>query len=565
MCYHDFMLKDELRVLFNNDTECVSSNNIDSNILSDFDDNLLSLPDDNLFSQEVLSVYKKFVSMKHNAPEGMKKELFATIRNFAKEQTHNEKYLEALVLYRFLIVKSELLADDFSEIAHNLSSVGVNDLAVKFISIYERREQNKPLMFITLANFYNLQLKDYKTAIRYYEKYLQIDKTKPVIYTIVGNLYKKVYGDSCLEEQIFYYEKANILKPNDRLITHMLAFSYEKLGDKVKAKQFYDILLTLNPTEIDYYNYGAFLISCGDLSEGHKYFSHRFFIDDENLKYPISIHPDKKWDLESDISDKILLVHYEQGFGDTFMYCRFIPELKKMAKKIVFVVQDSLVELIKNSRIISADIDIISDKVDLNTVSYDFHMALLDAPYVLKTKAELIPYKEGYLTVPLSKVAEYSEKYLKSGKNLRVGISYCGDKNANYNGRDIEPEKFNILTDIKGVDFYSLQLNCSAVNSKITKLGSSFHNFTDTAAALKNMDLVISTDNVILNLAGALGVNTIALFNKQTNYRWFKLDGENVGWYNCVKPLQVDLQDDWNPVFLKLVNILSEYSKSSLN
>ncbi len=92
---------------------------------------------------------------------------------------------------------------------------------------------------------------------------------------------------------------------------------------------------------------------------------------------------------------------------------------------------------------------------------------------------------------------------------------------------------------------------------KITSIGKTFNNFTDTSAAIKNMDLVITTDNVILNLAGSLGVKTIALFNKETNYRWFKTTGENVGWYNCVKPLQVDYEDNWNSVFSQLVNIVA--------
>ena len=75
------------------------------------------------------------------------------------------------------------------------------------------------------------------------------------------------------------------------------------------------------------------------------------------------------------------------------------------------------------------------------------------------------------------------------------------------------------------------------------------------------MDLIITTDNVILNLAGALGVKTIALFNKETNYRWYKTEGENVGWYESVKPLQNEIQNDWNEVFSKLLNLVCEFLK----
>lgn len=90
----------------------------------------------------------------------------------------------------------------------------------------------------------------------------------------------------------------------------------------------------------------AFLISCGELQEGHKFLTHRFNIDDKNLQYPVSTSKGVKWDLKSDISDKTLLVHYEQGFGDTFMYCRFVPGLKPLAKKVIFVVQNDYLNLL---------------------------------------------------------------------------------------------------------------------------------------------------------------------------------------------------------------------------
>ena len=556
------MLREELKTLFNSDTECFYDNGISKTLLKLFDACILEHINENNFAPEVLNVYKKFSKMKQEAPEGMKNELFVTIRKFAKEQSLSGSDFEPLVLFRFLMVKSKLIMDDYAFVGEHLAKLGYNDLAIEFMKLYEKFEQNKALMFITMANFYNLKLKNYKMAIKYYEKYLQLDATKSVIYVIVGNLYSKVYGDKSLEDQVFYFEKAYKLKPDDRLILHGLAFCYEKLGKKEKAAFFYEKLLDNNPTSIDYYNYGAFLISCGDFKNGHKYFRYRFLIEDENLKYPLP-NDVKKWDLESDISDKTLLVHYEQGVGDTFMYCRFIPLLKRKAKKIIFVVQQNLYNLIKNSNIISEGISVISDSENLSNLQYDASMALLDAPYALCIESRNIPYYEKYLDIEENKVLEYREKYIKSNNNLKIGIACAGDKSANYHGRDIDIEKFNILTGIKGIDIYSLQFGIESKHPEIIDLGLTFKDFTDTAEAIKNMDLVISTDNVILNLAGALGVKTIGLFNKQTNFRWFKLDDDNVGWYKSVKPLQADIQDDWGPVFSELVNIVADISKNN--
>lgn len=553
------MIKEELRKLFDVDVCPFKVNDIPVSLLQSFDDLIINSVNENTFPTEVIEVYKKFVVMKQEAPDSMKTNLFVTIRNFAKNLISNKIFVEAFVLYRFLIVKSELIPEDYSVIAENLVKVGEKELAKTFMLIYEKKEPNKVLMFLTLANFYNLQIGDYKKAIKYYEKYVEIDKTKAVIYSILGNLYSKVYGESSLSEQIFYFEKAYSLNPTSRLVLHALAFAYEKVGNKEKANRYYKEILANNPTEIDYYNYGAFLISCGDFEQGHKYFRYRFLIDDENLKYPIDNSFSKKWDLVSDISDKVLLVHYEQGFGDTFMYCRFVPLLKKLARKVIFVVQDSLFDLIKNSPIISEGIEVLSDKISVQNIYYDYDMALLDAPFVLKTNANSIPYSQGYLTVNNQDVKNYASKYLKSSSNLKVGIAYSGDKNSNYFGRDIDLNKFKILTNLDGIEVYSLQVGEEIDNPKIIDLGKTFNNFTDTACAIKNMDIIISTDNVILNLAGALGAKTFGLFNKQTNYRWFKTTGENVGWYRSVKPLQANIQDDWTSVFSSVVNVLSEY------
>ena len=117
--------------------------------------------------------------------------------------------------------------------------------------------------------------------------------------------------------------------------------------------------------------------------------------------------------------------------------------------------------------------------------------------------------------------------------------------------------EFKILKEKLDCDLYYLQKEEINPDFEITNLGKTFDNFSDTASAIKNMDLIISTDNVILNLSGALGVKTIGLFNKDTNYRWFKTDGENVGWYSSILPLQAQKQDDWKQLInQQLISLL---------
>lgn len=548
------MITEDLRALLNTQ-QAFADKYVTQKHLSKIDNIILSdLPD-----EDSLSIYKKFCGQ-NVVFNRNNNELLILLKNFAKEKLADKNYSSALLIYRLLIIKATSDADIFYDISQIMNNLNQYDSAIEFIKLYEETETNLPLKLLTLANFFNLQLKDYKNAIKYYERYLKIDETKAAVYTILASLYAKEYGDLSLKDQIYYFEKAYHLRPHDRLILHGLAFCYEKTGQKATAQKYYKELLNNNPSENDYFNYGGFLINCGNFEEGHKYFAHRFNIDDINLKYPLPDADEKKWDLKTDITDKTLLIHYEQGFGDTFMYCRFVPDMKKFAKNIIFVVQDEVYELIKASKIINAGIKIVSDKSDLSKLKYDYHMALLDTPYVLKTNPANLPYPEGYLSVSDKMIKDYAKKHLKTGKNLKIGIAYHGNKNANYHGRDIDFSLFKVLFNIKGADFYSFSTE-KENDERIICLNETFDNFTQTACALKNMDMVITTDNVILNLSGALGVKTIGLFNKYTNYRWFKTTGDNVGWYNSVKPMQTEDESCWTEVFEQLYTIVSDAAR----
>ncbi len=508
-------------------------------------------------SEETFGIYKKFQPMKQNAPIGMKNELFRAVRNFIVEKFSKDEKADTLLLSRFLVVKAELVAGDLSILAECVANFEQFDLALDFLKFYEEKESNLPLKLLTLGNFYNLKLKDYKKAIKYYEHYLKIDETKSVIYTILASLYAKAYGDLSLEDQVRYFEKAYKLKPNDRLVLHGLAFGYEKLKNLKMANKFYEKLIQNNPTETDFYNYGAFLISCGEFESGHKYFTHRFSTGDKNLEYPISYAPEKRWNLKSDISNKVLLIHYEQGFGDTFMYCRFVPMMKNLAKQVIFVVQDSLYDLIKNSKIISDGVMVVSECQSEN-LEYDLHMALLDTPFVLKISAQNLPLCEKYLEVEDDKVKVYADKYLNKSNRIKVGICLHGNKNANYKGRDLELSKMQELLNLKDVEFYLLTEDKETEIQNLIPLGETFESFTDTACAVKNMDVVLSTDNVILNLAGSLGVKTLGLFTKYPNFRWFKLSGNDVGWYKSVRPVQIEDFDCNSALVSNLINYISD-------
>lgn len=547
------MYKEELKTLFSLDQLIFNENNIANSLLVDLDEFILNNFDEINLSVEAIGIYKKFQPMKQNAPDSMKSVLFSTIRNYAKEEEQNNKFISALLLYRFLLVKSKLFAQDFLDISKIIYKINpnTNNLIYRFLEIYERKEERKALLYIELGDFYKI-LNDLKKSIFYYEKFLEIDTAKAAVYNITADLYSKYNGDLSIDRQIELYKSALNLQPNNRLSLHGLAFAYERLGDNNNAEKYYKKLLENNPNVNDFYNYGGFLIHCGDFQNGYKYFRYRFEVDDKNLSYPVKDNGQKRWNLSDNIKDKTLLIHYEQGYGDTIMYSRFVPLMKSFCQNIKFVVQAPLYELIKNSKIFK-DVEIISDNENIDHIFYDYSMALLDCPFVLKTSSDNIPYSEGYLDIDEKLVQDYKTKYLDNNK-FKIGISVKGDINANYSSRDLDLSQLKFLTQLKDAQLYSLHKDNDTVFEGIISLGDNFSDFTQSACAVKNMDLIISTDNVILNLAGALNVKTFALFNKQTNFRWFKTSGGNIGYYSSVKPFQNKTQNDWSDALKALNN-----------
>ena len=487
-------------------------------------------------SLEIILIFLKFTGSNNYNVNFKNNYLKQKLYEILESQLSEKKYFNAILLSRLYLENTIIESELYYNVAEILIELKNFKLSLEFVKEYKKKEINLPLKLLTLAQYYNLKLRDYKLAIKYYEEYLKIDETKASIYNILANLYAKEYGDKSLNEQICYYNKALKLLPNDRLALHGLAFSYEKIKDINKANYFYKLLLENTPTAVDKYNYGTFLISCGDFVNGHKFLTNRFLTGDENLKYPEKLDFKKKYNFTDNIANKIMLVHYEQGFGDTIMYCRYLQELKKKCKKVIFIVQNELLNLILNSPKVSKDIEIISsNNVDYSTLVYDYSLALLDVPYVVGATSDDIIFSEGYLKVSEANIEQYKLKNIKNNKKLKIGISCCGDKTANYKERDIKISSLNLIFNSVDADFYYLGKDI-VNNSNLIALGNTFDNFSDTSYAIKNMDYVISTDNVILNLAGALGVKTIGLFTTNPNFRWFKLKND-VGWYKSVSPI----------------------------
>lgn len=489
-------------------------------------------------------------------------EFIEKIRGLAEQLFVSQKYTNALIQYKRLLSLCELNAKEYLNLALCLFELGQNEAAMEFLHKYESIETNKETAYGTLGEIFGLRLKMYEQAISYLEKYVAINPNNALAYNTLGHFYSVYYNYEFLDKQLDCFLNANRLQPNDQMYIRNVIFIYEKIGDAENTDKFYKKLLKLNPTHLDYYYYGCFLIQQGDFIEGYKHFEHRFYATESAFEYPKWLDVEKRLTNCENLGDKTVLIFHDSGYGDTIMYARFIEQLKQHVGKIIFFVPEKLMGLFKASGI---DVEMHSMTDDLTELEFDFNAALMDLPKLLATIVDTIPSPQGYLKVSQEKIEAYKKAHLKDSGKVKIGISYCSNPLfKNQTNRDISLDAFYELAKLENVEVYSLQVLDPAEqiknlpqDVKITDLSATFKDFEDTAAAMMNMDLIITTDNVILNLAGALGVKTIGLYNRFHDYRWFKLEGEDVGWYKSVKPYKCEKFNGWHELLEKVIHNLT--------
>lgn len=471
--------------------------------------------------------------------------------NYAQKLSLDKKYIEAIEQYRDIMRYSGFPINIYKNIGLCMKSIGNADLAIKFLKRFEEISPDKEDVYVYLADLAYTDIKDNKKAIEYYEKALEKNQNNFSIYNMLGHLYSTCYQDKYKEKQIDYLTKAYELAPNNRIVVKNLAYVLGKFDEVQKADEFYSKLMYLNPTHSDLHAYGAYLVKHQRFSEGFKFLQHRFLKEDlNNVAFPPLLTSKKKrWNLKVDIKDKRILVHFEQGFGDSIMFVRFIDELKSLCKEVSLVVQNQLIDLFKDSNL---GVEIYSED-QIPNINYDYYIPMMDLPIICETKPSTIPKTSGYLKVQKSKINAYKKEHINDNDKIKIGIAYEGTLASKETDRDIPLRFLYPLMQLPDVEVYSFQvddltrqMDMIPEDANLIRLGKTFKNWEDTACAMNCMDFMVTTDNGVMNLAGALGIKTFGLFNKITEWRWFKTDGEDIAWYKSIKPFQCPTSGAWD-------------------
>ena len=478
--------------------------------------------------------------------------------SYSQRLMMDKKYVEAIEQYRDMMKYTGFPINIYKNIGLCMKAIGNADLAIKFLKRFEEISPDKEDVYIYLADLTYTDIKDNKKAIEYYEKALEKNPDNFSIYNMLGHLYSTYYQDKFKDKQIYYLNKAFELAPQNRIVVKNLAYVYGKFDEVQKADEMYSKLMYLNPTHSDLHAYGAYLVRHKRFSEGFKFLQHRFLKEDlGNVAFPELLKTKKKkWNMKMDISDKKILVHFEQGFGDSIMFARFIDEMKTRCKEVSLVVQNGLIGLFKDSKL---GIEIYSE-ADIPKINYDLWVPMMDLPIICETKPETIPNAKGYLKVPRTKINAYKKEYINNNDKLKIGIAFEGTLASKETDRDIPLHYLYPLMQLPDVEVYSFQvddltrqMDMIPEDAQLIRLGRTFRDWEDTACAMNCMDLMVTTDNGVMNLAGALGIKTFGLFNRIVEWRWFKVEGDDIGWYKSIKPFQTPTSGAWEVPVAKVM------------
>ncbi len=264
---------------------------------------------------------------------------------------------------------------------------------------------------------------------------------------------------------------------------------------------------------------------------------------------------------KSDIAGKTILLSEEQGLGDTIQFCRYAPLVAQRGARVILEVPPQLTRL-------AAGLAGVSQIVETGRPlpAFDLHCPLMSLPLAFKTELATIPAAIPYLKVDPDQSKAWQDR-LGAKTKLRVGLVWSGGIRPNQpvsvnQRRNIPLAKFAVLNN-PDVAFYSLQKGQPGEaelaelkhnrwsGPDIVDLTGAIGDFSDTAAFIDNLDLVITVDTAAAHLAGALGKPVWILNRFDTDWRWL-LERADSPWYPTARLFRQDNPGDWDGVIQRV-------------
>ncbi len=335
-------------------------------------------------------------------------------------------------------------------------------------------------------------------------------------------------------------------------------FNLNRLDDALAS---YDQAVSIKPDYAEaHWNKSLLLLLTGKFPEGWSLYDWRLKRSDTSRDYRSFSKP--SWRGETDIQGKRLLIQCEQGLGDVVQFCRYALKLHALGAKIILEVQGSLIPLVSTMQ---CPMHIVAKGAVLP--EFDAYCPIMSLPYAFNTTLETIPADVPYLFGNESKVREWQHR-LGSKDKPRVGLVWSGSEtHQNDSNRSIRLERLLPLLSAS-IEWHSLQklyrendIPILDRHSEIKQHQEDLRDFSDTAALIECLDLVISVDTSVAHVAGAIGKPVWILLPYHPDFRWM-LERTDSPWYPTAKLYRQPKSEDWQSVIHQVLLELEEFIAS---
>jgi len=479
-------------------------------------------------------------------------------------------------------------AKTHNDLGFLMKSHGLLDNA---IASFQRAISHNPVFsdaMYNLGNAYHMK-RQFDRAIEYYRRALQLD---PQDFEALNNLGNAFKDKGYLEEAKDFYVKALMIKPDFGLALNNLGTVFQDQGQFEDARQLYRRTLDINPGYVPAHNnMGISLLEENRLQESLSWFEQALALDPEDAEahWNIAIasllignfdegwkkyewrfrkkdflavernFSQPRWDGKN-VKDLTILLYAEQGMGDAIQFIRYAPLLAEKGARVIVECQKELISLVQG-------VEGVAEVIEKGKVlpAFDRWCPLLSLPLHFGTTLETIPTNMPYFKVKQEKKKQWQERVRNDPPGLRVGLAWAGNPaHRKDRQRSCPRELFRPLARLEGTTLFSLQKGESFKNTEnlwgeqcLIDHMEEVHDFSDTAALIENIDLVISVDTAVAHLAGALGKNVWVLLPHAPDWRWLLHRSDNP-WYPTMRLFRQPKFGDWDSV---IKNVLTELRK----
>jgi Flp pilus assembly protein TadD len=370
-----------------------------------------------------------------------------------------------------------------------------------------------------------------------------------------GNILKELQR---YKEALSAYAKAIALNPNIAEIYNNRANIFVDLRRYDEAQVNYNKAIALKPdfAEANYHK-GMLNLLIGNFEEGWPL--HEWRWESGPLKGFARNFLQPLWLGEHSIAGKTILLHYEQGLGDTIQFARYVPMVEALGATVILGVPSNLVSLL---RTLQAKFTLIAEGDALP--EFDLHCPLMSLPLAFNTTVDSIPTSVPYLAADAQKQNEWRERI---GRKVRprIGLAWSGNpQHENDHNRSMALRTLEPLLHLD-CEYHALQKEFRtedrAALAEFTQIRTHEHelnDFADTAALVAELDVIITIDGAVAHLAGALGKAVWILLPRNSDFRWLTARSDSP-WYPTAQLFRQRNLGDWKDVIAEVSSELRCY------